>query len=110
MSVDSLTPSHRDLTPSRFVSGRWTPEGAHDARGASSGRAALTLVTWNTWFAPFCFESRFRGLLAEIRTHDPDVICLQEILPESLTLLLEEPWVQNGYCISDTTGDTLDEY
>jgi endonuclease/exonuclease/phosphatase family metal-dependent hydrolase len=80
------------------------------AANDSSGSAELTLVTWNTWFARDSFEPRFRALLAEIRAHDPDVVCLQEVVAESLGMLLNEPWVQDAYSISDATGETVDPY
>jgi len=72
--------------------------------------ATLTVVTWNTWFAPYAFEPRFRGLLQVIHARRPDVICLQEIIPESLEMLLAEPWIRADYRISDAQGDTLDGY
>jgi tyrosyl-DNA phosphodiesterase 2 len=71
---------------------------------------ALTVVTWNTWFAPYAFEARFRALLEVARARRPDVICLQEIVAESLEMLLAEPWVREEYRVSDATGDTFDSY
>jgi tyrosyl-DNA phosphodiesterase 2 len=72
--------------------------------------AAITLITWNVWFAPYSFDERFRALLAEVHARRPDVVCLQEITPESLALLLAEPWVRAHYRISDARGDTFEAY
>src|SRR5262249_43607914 len=45
-----------------------------------------------------------------VRARRPDVICLQEIVPESLAVLLAEPWIRDEYRISDARGDTFDAY
>lgn len=88
--------------------GAWTEERA--APPAAAPLAALTLVTWNVWFAPYAFEARFRALLGVISARRPDIVCLQEIIPESLAMLLAEPWIRDEYRISDARGDTFDSY
>ena len=72
--------------------------------------AAIDLATWNVWFLPYAFEERFRAVLAILGARRPEVICLQEIIPESLAMLLAEPWVRAEYRISDARGDTFDGY
>src|SRR4051812_13827453 len=89
-------------------SGAWIEDRA--APPAAQAPAAVTLVTWNVWFAPYAFERRLRALLEVIRARRPDVICLQEIVPESLAVLLAEPWIRAEYRISDARGDTVDAY
>jgi hypothetical protein len=42
----------------------WVEDRAEPA--ATAPQAALTVVTWNTWFAPYSFEPRFRALLEQI--------------------------------------------
>jgi tyrosyl-DNA phosphodiesterase 2 len=98
------------LHPSVFdpAGGTWVEDRA--SLLATEAPTALTVVTWNVWFAPYYFEPRFRALLEVVRGRRPDVICLQEIVPDSLELLLAEPWVRDGYRVSDVRGDTLDSY
>jgi tyrosyl-DNA phosphodiesterase 2 len=90
------------------ASGVWIEE--RTAPPAAEPLAALTLVTWNVWFAPYYFEPRFRALLEVIRARRPDVVCLQEIIADSLAMLLAEPWIRAEYRISDARGDTFDSY
>ncbi len=74
------------------------------------GPAAITVITWNTWFAPYSFNARFKALLALLHARRPDVVCLQEIVAESLALLLAEPWIRADYRISDARGTTFESY
>jgi endonuclease/exonuclease/phosphatase family metal-dependent hydrolase len=90
------------------VRGAWVEDGEPPA--SAEPPSALTVVTWNTWFASYAFEARFRALLGVARTQRPDVICLQEITSASLKMLLTEPWIREGYRISDAAGDTFDSY
>jgi endonuclease/exonuclease/phosphatase family metal-dependent hydrolase len=90
-------------------SGSWREDRAPAPPGETSG-GALTVVTWNAWFAPYCFEARFRALLEVVRSRRPDIVCLQEIVPESLEVLLAQPWIRDGYRVSDARGDTFEAY
>jgi tyrosyl-DNA phosphodiesterase 2 len=89
-------------------SGEWIEDRA--VHPAAAPPAAITVVTWNVWFAPYSFEARFRALLEGIRAQRPDVVCLQEIVADSLEMLLAEPWVRAGYRVSDASGATFDSY
>lgn len=103
----------RELRPFVFdpSTGAWIEsEGEQRAAPPAPRVDTLTLVTWNVWFAPYAFEPRFRALLEVIRARRPDVICLQEIIPESLAMLRAEPWIRDEYRISDAQGDTFDSY
>lgn len=46
------------------------------------GETSLTVVTWNVWFAPHEADARMDALFSEVLTAAPDVLCLQEVLPE----------------------------
>ena len=78
------------------------------ARPTVAPPAALMVVTWNVWFAPYYFEPRFRALLAVVRAQHPDVVCIQETVLDSLEMMLAEPWVRAEYCVSDARGNTFD--
>jgi tyrosyl-DNA phosphodiesterase 2 len=88
--------------------GTWVEDRAEHT--PADAPASITLITWNVWFAPYSFEPRLQALLEVIHARRPDVICLQEIIPESLEILLAEPWVRDEYRISDASGATLDAY
>lgn len=44
----------------------------------------MRVVTWNVWFGEWERERRWQALWATIATRRPDVICLQEVMPEHL--------------------------
>jgi tyrosyl-DNA phosphodiesterase 2 len=47
------------------------------------------------------FEERRDAVLAELRRREPDVIALQEVTPELLAAIFEEPWVRAAYQVSE---------
>jgi endonuclease/exonuclease/phosphatase family metal-dependent hydrolase len=61
----------------------------------------LRLVTWNVWFGHWSREERQAALWAELERNKPDVICLQEVVPEHL----EGPEIERlrslGYWVSN---------
>ena len=48
----------------------------------------LTVMTWNMWFDRNNRRQRTETLINEIRTYDPDIIALQEVVPESLEIIV----------------------
>ncbi len=98
------------LTPFVFdpSSLAWVEDRAPSSPGAAPG--VFTFITWNVWFAPYSFDARFRALLDEIHARRPDIVCLQEIVRESLEMLLAEPWIRAAYRVSDVRGSTFDSY
>ncbi len=61
----------------------------------------LRAVTWNVWFNDWHRVRRQQALWAELTAADPDVVCLQEVVPQHLAgpeiLALRE----RGYWVSD---------
>ncbi|MEU0392750.1 poly(A) polymerase [Streptomyces sp. NPDC006208] len=98
-------------TPYAFVRGEWVPARAPRGVPASAG---LRVLTWNTLWDRYDSDridtARRRPLLlAALRDADADVIALQEVEPQLLTLLLREPWVQGGCTLStDPAGKDVD--
>ncbi|MFJ6635492.1 RNA repair domain-containing protein [Streptomyces sp. NPDC091376] len=114
--------------PSPFFTGRtphawdaargWTAAdgplgGPVEGRGPDPGRApatALRVLTWNTLWDRYDSDlidtARRRPLLlAALRDADADVIALQEVEPELLTMLLDAPWVREAYTLgTDPAG------
>lgn len=48
----------------------------------------LTVMTWNMWFNKKNRMERTEALLNEIRTYDPDIISLQEVVEESMKIII----------------------
>lgn len=70
----------------------------------------LTVVTFNVWFDNYYALERCEALLEIIRQCDADVICLQETKTRYLNFILQQPWVQESYYVSDFTGKTIQPY
>lgn len=88
--------------------GAWLPR-----PGPAAGPAlpdTFGVATFNVWFGSFARERRARALLEEVRGCDADVIAFQEVTAPFLELLLETPWVRDGYVLSDRDGSTYHDY
>jgi tyrosyl-DNA phosphodiesterase 2 len=85
------------LQPFVYAGGEWSP----GKRPAASAPVDVRLLTWNIWFGGHMFEERCAALLADLERRKPDVIALQEVTPELLSLLVDAPWVQRHYQLSD---------
>ncbi|MEJ2857554.1 MULTISPECIES: RNA repair domain-containing protein [unclassified Saccharothrix] len=100
------------FTASRTFSwdGGWRPGG-----GDGVAPARLRVLTWNTLWDRFDRDridtARRRPLLlAELARADADVIALQEVERDLLTMLLAEPWVQERYAVDvDPAGRDVEE-
>ena len=65
-------------------------------------RGPLRIVTWNVWFGQQERMTRQRALWKRLEAVDPDVICLQEMIPEHLAGPQIEHWRDvRGYWLSD---------
>ncbi|MFF4093186.1 poly(A) polymerase [Streptomyces sp. NPDC001834] len=111
------SPYFTSRAPHAFCASRgaWAPvEGDMPSRGVrtpvkedvpplpASAGPLLTVLTWNTLWDRYDSDridtARRRPLLLEaLRASDADVIALQEAEPALLALLLDAPWVREGY-------------
>ena len=48
----------------------------------------LTVMTWNMWFDKKNRAQRTETLLNEVRCYDPDIVALQEVVQESLEIII----------------------
>ena len=48
----------------------------------------LTVMTWNIWFDKTNRSQRIEILLNEVRSYDPDIVALQEVVPESMEIII----------------------
>lgn len=67
-------------------------------------------MTYNVWFEDHRFGQRALALFHEMKAANADVIAMQEVTKEFLTLLLQQDWVRSSYFSSDADGHTLGSY
>ena len=48
----------------------------------------LTVMTWNIWFDKTDRRQRTEILLNEVKFYNPDIVALQEVIPESLEIII----------------------
>ena len=48
----------------------------------------LTVMTWNIWFDKTDRRQRTETLLNEVKFYNPDIVALQEVIPESLEIII----------------------
>lgn len=70
---------------------------ADKSRPECSRPVELTILNLNIWFSPFERERRFKSILESIGRLRPSVVCLQEVIPEFLTMLSECYWFKEHY-------------
>jgi endonuclease/exonuclease/phosphatase family metal-dependent hydrolase len=73
---------------------------------------SLKCVTYNVWFDSLAREVRYKAILDIARSHDPDFICLQEVVPSFLKIMCDIDWVKDEYVLTDasTAGNTVIPY
>ncbi len=97
------------LTPGAYDAStrRWR---AVEPAQKNSLRDTLSFATFNIWFGDYFTNARHRAIARLLEARRPDFIGLQEVTWEALDLLLNQPWIQDNYLISDIDGSTLDDY
>jgi tyrosyl-DNA phosphodiesterase 2 len=89
-------------------SGRWEP--SLPAKDGLVAVSQLKLLTYNIWFGAFASAERTDALLSVLQESDADIIALQEVTPAVLYRILQSPWVQASYAVSDFQGVSLNSY
>lgn len=62
---------------------------------------ALRVVTWNVWFNHWQRELRWHALWRELTAQAPDVVCLQEVVPEHMASRELRALRERGWWVSD---------
>lgn len=70
----------------------------------------LNFISYNIWFSKHHQQQRCQALLNLAHTHQPDLICLQEIIPATLKQILGNHWIKDNYFISDAKEHTITPY
>jgi len=89
----------------------WSP--VRSVQDGQYGDSRLRVLTWNTLWDRYDADridtaGRRPRLIEELHSADADVIALQEVEADLLTLLLAAPWVRAGYVISAVDGREVD--
>ncbi|OIT21096.1 hypothetical protein A4A49_40752 [Nicotiana attenuata] len=65
---------------------------------SASNSKALKILTYNVWFADIEMPKRMEALGDLIVLHSPDVICFQEVTPESYDIFQQSSWWKMYSC------------
>ncbi|MCB9755171.1 MAG: DUF504 domain-containing protein [Myxococcales bacterium] len=108
LDVDAIELEPRAVYRHDAARGRWIAR-APEAAAPAPCPTALTLVTLNVLFDLYQPERihtarRTPALLDALRELNADIIALQEVTPRLLAILLDTPWIQRDYWVSETEG------
>ncbi len=98
-----------DLTPARYSAskkGWWKPPPAAAPVSAES----FSVITYNVCFDDSFWLERCHALLNIVQDLEPEVIAFQEVTPRFLRQILDLPWIQSTYWVSDMRGDSINPY
>lgn len=71
----------------------------------------LKIATLNVWFALILQEKRYPAQLQEFQLMNPDIICLQEMIPTYIEdYITKNDFIRQNYIISDIDGTTVEPY
>jgi tyrosyl-DNA phosphodiesterase 2 len=109
LPTNTATPSFQKWH--NFDQDRWMPfVSVSTSRSGTRYQWAgsFRLVSWNVNADALLPKSRMSALLEVIKTTGAaNVVFLQEVSREALTALLEKPWIQQDWYISDTNATTF---
>mmetsp|Transcript_12170 Transcript_12170/g.19581 ORF Transcript_12170/g.19581 Transcript_12170/m.19581 type:complete len:379 (+) Transcript_12170:50-1186(+) len=60
--------------------------------------SSIRVVTFNVWFSEYEWETRLEALVSFLSERDT-IVCLQEVTPRFLSLLMKQPSIQGRYRI-----------
>ncbi|CAM9283312.1 unnamed protein product, partial [Ectocarpus fasciculatus] len=70
----------------------------------------LSLLCWNIWFDRFAYDVRMSMIMQTIADKRPDLICLQEVLPKFVPVLLQQSWAAEYDMSDDGSGSSVAPY
>lgn len=79
--------------------------GPHNPSPSFKRLPSLKLVTWNVDGWAKDADQRISAILADIRTHNPDVILLQELNAKTTTALLSNQWIRDSFYTSNASPE-----
>jgi len=102
-----LEKGRKILVPMHYNQNKWT---LAPSTNIVIEKKELKIMTWNVWFDQNSMEMRLPKIFELISDHNPDVVCLQEVIPSFCKKLVNQKWVKENYYVSDTIGNTLNSY
>ena len=93
------------------IEGKWiTLPSPEPEPQPSVAEGKLCVVSYNVWFSETNQLIRAKSMMDLIEPFQPDVIAFQEVTLPFLQVVKEQPWIQERYWLSDTTGSTCHPY
>eukprot|EP00835_Amoeboradix_gromovi_P005778 NODE_583_length_6431_cov_0.491788.p1 type:complete len:315 gc:universal NODE_583_length_6431_cov_0.491788:1673-2617(+) len=93
--------------------GKWyeyAPEDLSTSTDVNDSMVSFSLATLNVWFDAYFNMDRFDSSINNLKTFNPDIICLQEVTKAFFSVLLANPWIQDNYILSDVDGHSFDTW
>jgi endonuclease/exonuclease/phosphatase family metal-dependent hydrolase len=108
-------PFAHDIQPFRFDGEEEKWEATTKIEAGDAGEESqnpIRIVTYNVWFEdqPFAISHRYPTLLSILAERNADIICLQEVTPVFLQILVSQAWVKQGYWLSGVNAKTIGRY
>jgi tyrosyl-DNA phosphodiesterase 2 len=70
----------------------------------------LTVTTYNVWNDAKYAGERYRAVAQLLSQRTPDVMVFQEIVPTAFDILLDQPWIRDGYARAAVVGGDAGNY
>jgi endonuclease/exonuclease/phosphatase family metal-dependent hydrolase len=68
------------------------------------------VMTYNVLKKSYYMQERIKKLLELVEEEKPEIICLQEVTPNILKLLISSSFIQKFYILNDVYGEYIDDY
>jgi O-acetyl-ADP-ribose deacetylase (regulator of RNase III)/exonuclease III len=66
-------------------------------RHIQTKKRTLKLLTWNIWFKQYHFDARMNHIIEELKHHEPDIVCFQEVTRYSLLYFKKNNYINTTY-------------
>ena len=57
----------------------------------------ISILTFNVWFSEYYRNERIKEIIRIIMENKPTIICLQEVINETLSIILENDFIKKNY-------------
>ena len=71
-------------------------------------RKQISLLSWNIWYPSVKMRERMEALGQIVQELEPDILAFQEVTPENLALLRNQPWFSRYHMIPPDISNEID--